>query len=123
MTSLATRPTLLNDALAALSAMLGARLSTAAAVREQHGTDISHLAPAPPDAVVFAQSTQEVAAVVKICARFGVPVIPFGTGTSLEGHIIATEGGVSIDLNAMNRVLAVNTEDLDVVVQPGVTRK
>src|SRR3954466_3059413 len=123
MTSLAPRPTLLNDALAALSAMLGSRLSTAAAVREQHGTDIPHLMPAPPDAVVFAQSTQEIADVVKICACFGVPVIPFGTGTSLEGHIIATEGGISLDVSAMNRVLAVNTDDLDVVVQAGGPRK
>src|SRR4051812_23823898 len=121
MTSLA-RPTLLNDALAALSALFRPRLSTAAAEREPHGPGISHLTPAPPDAVVFANSPQEVAGVVKICARFGVPVIPFGTGTSLEGHIIATEGGISLDVNAMNRVLALNPADLDVVVQPGVTR-
>jgi D-lactate dehydrogenase (cytochrome) len=123
MSSIAPRPTLLNDALASLTALLGPRLSTAIALREQHGTDISHITPAPPDAVAFAQSTDEVSEVVKICARTGVPLIPFGTGTSLEGHIIAVEGGISLDISGMNRVLAVHREDLDVVVQPGVTRK
>ena len=118
-----TSPADLAAALAALGNLLGDRLSTGQAVREQHGKDISHLAPAAPDAVAFAQSTRDVAEVVKICARYGVPVIPFGTGTSLEGHITAPLGGVSLDVSQMNQVLAVNTADLDAVVQPGVTRK
>jgi D-lactate dehydrogenase (cytochrome) len=118
-----TSPAFLDDALAALGNLLGDRLSTGFALREQHGRDISHMPPAAPDAVVFAQSTEEVAAIVKICARYGIPVIPFGTGTSLEGHITAPRGGVSLDVSQMNRVLAVHTADLDAVVQPGVTRK
>ena len=106
-----------------LSALLGDRLSTAEAVREQHGKDEAWIAPMPPDAVVFPESTEEVAAVVRLCAAHGVPVIPYGTGTSLEGHVHAVEGGISIDVSRMNKVLAVNPEDLDCVVQPGVTRK
>ncbi|MHB1205237.1 MAG: FAD-binding oxidoreductase [Rhodospirillaceae bacterium] len=118
-----TSPAFLTDALEALGNLLGNRLSTGLALREQHGTDISHMPPAAPDAVAFAHSTAEVAEIVKICARFGIPVIPFGTGTSLEGHITAPFGGVSLDVSQMNRVLAVHTADLDAVVQPGVTRK
>ena len=116
-------PAFLADAIAALGNLLGSRLSTSQALREQHGTDISHLPPAAPDAVAFARSTQDVAEIVKICARYGVPVIPFGTGTSLEGHITAPLGGISLDVSQMNQVLEVNTADLDAVVQPGVTRK
>jgi D-lactate dehydrogenase (cytochrome) len=101
----------------------GERLSTAPAVREQHGKDESYHAPAPPDAVVFAQSTAEVSAIVKLCAEHKVPVIPFGTGTSLEGHVAALEGGICIDLSQMNRVLRVSVEDLDCTVEAGVTRK
>jgi len=99
------------------------RLSTSAAVREQHGTDLSYHEPQPPDAVVFANSTEEVSAVIKACADRRVPIIPFGTGTSLEGHVGAIHGGVSIDVMNMNEVLNVNAEDMDVTVQPGVTRK
>lgn len=106
-----------------LAALLGDRLSTAQAVREQHGKDEAWIAPMPPDAVVFPESTEEVAAVVRLCAAHGIPVIPYGTGTSLEGHVHAVRGGVSIDVSRMNKVLAVNPEDLDCVVQPGVTRK
>ena len=106
-----------------LSALLGARFSTSEAVRQQHGTDESYHAPHAPDGVAFAQSTEEVAEIVKICAGHGCPVIPFGTGTSLEGHIAALNGGITIDLSAMDQVLEVNAEDLDCRVQAGVTRK
>jgi D-lactate dehydrogenase (cytochrome) len=106
-----------------LRRQFGDRLSTAAAVREQHGKDESYHTPAAPDAVVFARSTEEVAAVVRLCAQHKVPVIPFGTGTSLEGHVAALAGGVCIDLSQMNRVLRVSVEDLDCTVEAGVTRK
>jgi D-lactate dehydrogenase (cytochrome) len=111
------------SALAELKALLGDRLSTSAAVREHHGKDESYFPYAPPDAVVFVESTEEVRDVVDICRRHRVPMIPFGVGTSLEGHILAVQGGVSIDLSRMNKVLAVHEEDLDAVVQAGVTRK
>jgi D-lactate dehydrogenase (cytochrome) len=106
-----------------LRALLGARLSTSAAVREQHGHDESYHPTHAPDAVAFAESTEEVAEIVKICAAHKRPVIPFGTGTSLEGHVAALHGGVSIDVTRMNRILEVNEADLDCRVQPGVTRK
>lgn len=99
------------------------RLSTAGAVREQHGHDESWHPGAAPDAVVFAQSTDEVAAVVKACAERKVPVVPFGTGTALEGGVSAVHGGVCIDVSQMNQILAVNAEDMDATVQAGVTRK
>ena len=110
-------------ALSELKALLGERVSTSAAVREHHGKDESYFPYAPPDAVVFVESTEEVRDVVNICRRHRVPMIPFGVGTSLEGHILAVRGGVSIDLSRMNKVLAVHEEDLDAVVQAGVTRK
>jgi D-lactate dehydrogenase (cytochrome) len=106
-----------------LRELFGERLSTSAAVRGQHGKDESYHAPAPPDAVVFAHSTPEVAEIVALCAAHNVPVIPFGTGTSLEGHVAALEGGVCIDLSQMNRVVRVSAEDLDCTVEAGVTRK
>ena len=106
-----------------LKALLGERVSTSAAVREHHGKDESYFPYAPPDAVVFPHSTEEVRDVVNICRRHRVPMIAFGVGTSLEGHILAIAGGVSIDLSQMNKVLAVHEEDLDAVVQAGVTRK
>src|SRR6195256_571480 len=109
--------------LAELKALLGDRVSTSAAVREHHGKDESYFPYALPDAVVFVRTTEEVRDVVNICQRHRVPMIPFGVGTSLEGHILAVEGGVSIDLSQMNQVLAVHEEDLDAVVQAGVTRK
>ncbi len=92
-------------------------------MREQHGHDESWHEGHDPDAVAFAKSTDEVVAIVKICAHHGLPVIPFGAGTSLEGHVAALHGGVSIDLMGMDEVVALNQEDLDVTVQAGVTRK
>ncbi|MEO8485808.1 MAG: FAD-linked oxidase C-terminal domain-containing protein [Betaproteobacteria bacterium] len=106
-----------------LRALLGDRLSTSRPVRDHHGTDISSYPVTPPDAVVFPTTTDEVVAIVRACARHRVPMIPFGVGTSVEGHVLATDGGVCIDLARMNRVLEVNASDLDVRVEPGVTRK
>jgi D-lactate dehydrogenase (cytochrome) len=111
------------DAIRRLHNLLGDRLSTAAIVREQHGKDLTWAAGAPPDAVAFVQSTAEVQSVVQVCAELRVPVIPFGAGTSLEGHFTAPYGGISIDLNGMSRILEVNSEDLDCRVEAGVTRK
>jgi D-lactate dehydrogenase (cytochrome) len=108
---------------AALRDRFGDRFSLAAAVREHHGRDESAYPPMPPQAVVFARSTDEVAALVRLAALHRVPVIPYGVGTSLEGHLLAIEGGVSVDLSQMNAVLAVNPEDLTVTAQAGVTRK
>ena len=110
-------------ALADLGAVFGNRLVTSRVVREQHANTTTWVAPEPPDAVVFPQSTEDVQQIVGICARHRVPIIPFGTGTSFEGSINAPFGGVSIDLKDMNRVLAVHSEDFDCVVEPGVTRK
>ncbi len=110
-------------ALAALGELVGDRLSVAATVREQHGNTTTWVANEPPDAVVFPRSTEEVQAIVRICAAHRVPVIPFGTGTSLEGQVNAPYGGVCLDFRDMNRVLAVHVQDLDCVVEPGVTRK
>jgi D-lactate dehydrogenase (cytochrome) len=107
----------------ALKARFAARCSTALVVREQHGRDESSFALPPPAAVVFAESTADVAEVVKLASQYSVPVIPFGVGTSLEGHLLAVQGGISIDMGRMNRVLSINAEDLTVTVQPGVTRK
>ncbi len=109
--------------LASLRELFGDRFSTSQAMREHHGRDESSYDPMLPDAVVFAHSTEEVAAAVKLCNEYKVPVIPYGTGTSLEGHILALSGGLSIDLLQMNRVIAVHAQDLTVTVQPGVTRK
>ena len=106
----------------ALSERFGDRVSRAQAVREQHGRDESPFDVAPPDAVVFCESTEDVAFVVARAAEHAVPVIPFGVGSSLEGHLLAVQGGVSIDLSRMNKVIAVNAEDLTVTVQAGVTR-
>ncbi len=107
----------------ALRARFGERCSTTAAVREQHGRDESTYPVTPPDAVVFCESTDDVAAVVALAAAHAVPVIPFGIGSSLEGHLLAVQGGVSIDLSRMDRIVAVNAEDLTVTVQAGVTRE
>jgi D-lactate dehydrogenase (cytochrome) len=107
----------------ALKARFGERCSTAMAVREQHGRDESPFDVPPPEAVVFAESTEDVAAAVALASQYEVPVIPFGVGSSLEGHLLAVQGGISIDVSRMNRVLRLNPEDLTVTVQPGVTRR
>ena len=110
--------------LEALKARFGVNCSTALVVREQHGRDESAFTTVPPPAaVVFAESTQDVSDAVRLCAQYKVPVIPFGVGSSLEGHLLAVQGGISIDLMRMNKVLSINAEDLLVTVQPGVTRK
>ncbi len=101
----------------------GDRCSTALAVRVQHGRDESPIDAPPPDVVIFCESTEDVVDVIKLADRFAVPVIPFGVGSSLEGHLLAVQGGISIDLGRMNRILAVQAEDLTVTVQAGVTRK
>ncbi len=115
------------DALAALLAGLqerfGTRLSTSEALRAQHASTLTWAPSQPPDAVVFPHTTAEVQAVVRLCAGHRVPVIPFGTGSSLEGHVNAPYGGISVDLSGMNRILAVHAEDLDCVVEAGLTRK
>jgi D-lactate dehydrogenase (cytochrome) len=109
--------------IAALTAQFGNRLVTSQAVREQHANTTTWIENQAPDAVVFPQTTADVQAIVRICAAHRVPVIPFGTGTSLEGHINAPFGGVSVDFRDMNRVLAVNAQDFDCVIEPGITRK
>ena len=106
-----------------LKQRFGDRLTTNDTIRARHGTDESYHAPKAPDAVVFPQTREEVIEIVEICRDHQTPVIPFGVGTSLEGHIAALEGGVSIDLGQMNNVLEVNAEDLDVTAEAGVTRK
>jgi D-lactate dehydrogenase (cytochrome) len=107
----------------ALIARFGNKFVASDAVRQQHANTTTWLPNEPPDAVVYAGSTEDVQAIVKICAEHKVPVIPFGTGTSLEGHVNAPFGGISIDMMEMNKVLAVHPEDLDCVIEPGVTRK
>jgi D-lactate dehydrogenase (cytochrome) len=116
-------PAAVNAVIAALAAQFGNRLVTSQAVREQHANTTTWIENEAPDAVVFPQTTADVQAIVRICAAHRVPVIPFGTGTSLEGHINAPLGGVSVDFRDMNKVLAVNAQDLDCVVEPGITRK
>ncbi len=106
-----------------LRALLADRVTTSRGVREHHGKDESYFPYAPPDAVVFPESTGEVRDIVNLCRRHGTPMIPFGVGTSLEGHVLAIRGGVCVDLSRMNKVLSVHEADLDAVVQAGVTRK
>ena len=107
----------------ALSTLLGTRFSTGMADREQHGRGESYHATMPPQAVCRVQSTEEVAAIVRLCAEHRVPIIPFGAGTSLEGHVTAPHGGICLDLAAMNAILAVRPEDLDATIEAGVTRQ
>jgi D-lactate dehydrogenase (cytochrome) len=107
----------------ALKSLFGDRCSTALAVREQHGRDESSFTVPPPAAVVFAQCSAEVSQVLSLCHEHSVPVIPYGAGSSLEGHLLAVQGGISLDVSRMNQVLSLNADDLTVTVQPGVSRK
>src|ERR1700751_645800 len=113
----------IEKAVAELTAAFGNRLVTSQAVREQHGNTVTWIANQPPDAVAFPQTTEDVQRVVRLCAEARVPVIPFGVGTSLEGQVNAPVGGISLDFRDMNRVLAVHAEDLDCVIEPGITGK
>jgi D-lactate dehydrogenase (cytochrome) len=110
-------------AVAALTAVFGNRVVTSQAVREQHANTTTWIENQPPDAVVFPQSAEDVQRIVRICAEHRAPVIPFGAGSSLEGQVNAPSGGVSVDFRDLNRIVAVHAEDLDCVVEPGVTRK
>jgi len=120
---LAVRRTFPTALLEALKAAFGERVSTTAAVREHHGRDESPFDPQLPDAVVFVTSTEDVQTAVRLCAEHNVPVIPYGNGSSLEGHLLAVQGGVSIDMSGLNQVLSIDAEDLTVTVQPGISRK
>ncbi|AUQ71591.1 FAD-binding oxidoreductase [Phaeobacter inhibens] len=122
-TALPRNETGINAAIDVLKQRFGEQLQTGQAIREQHGHTTTWITNQPPDAVVFPTSTDEVAEIVRTCADYGVPVIPYGTGTSLEGHVNAPAGGICVDMMRMDKILAVHAEDLDVVVQPGVTRE
>ncbi|MBM3583267.1 MAG: FAD-binding protein [Alphaproteobacteria bacterium] len=113
----------LPELIQALGAVVGARLSTAAAVRDQHGHGESYHPTKAPDVVVFPSTVEEVAGVVRVCAEHAVPIIPFGTGTGLEGGTVALHGGVSIDVSGLDRIVAIRPEDMNATVQAGVTRK
>ncbi|OAN77041.1 lactate dehydrogenase [Sulfitobacter sp. EhC04] len=123
ITTLARNEDGIGSVLGVLKQRFGERFQTGLSIREQHGHTTTWIENQMPDGVVFAQSTQEVSEIVKICAEHKVPVIAYGTGTSLEGHINAPAGGISIDLSQMDKVLEVNAGDLDCRVQPGVTRE
>ncbi len=110
------------QAISDLKDLLGERLSTGESILEMHGRDEAYSEPALPDAVAFPETTEEVSAIMKICSRHAVPVVPFGIGTSLEGHVIPIHGGISVDTSRMNRILEIHESDLDAVVQPGVSR-
>ena len=116
-------PAAVQKALDQLAAAFGNRMVTSLAVREQHANTLTWVPNQPPDAVIYPQSTEDVQKIVRICAAHGLPIIPFGVGTSLEGHVNAPFGGVSLDFRDMNKVLAVHAEDLDCVIEPGITRK
>ncbi|HYC16463.1 MAG TPA: FAD-linked oxidase C-terminal domain-containing protein [Pseudolabrys sp.] len=116
-------PAAIRKAVTELTAAFGNRVVTSQAVREQHGNTVTWIANQPPDAVVYPQSTEEVQQIVRICAAHDVAIIPFGVGSSLEGQVNAPAGGVSVDFRDMNKVVAVHAEDLDCIVEPGVTRK
>lgn len=113
----------IETAISVLKQRFGEQLKTSQALLEQHAHTMTYIPAQLPDAVVFAKSTEDVQDIVRICAEYKVPIIPFGTGTSLEGGVNAPAGGISIDLNDMNAILKVNEDDLDCIVQPGVTRE
>ena len=119
----ADRKPLAPDFVDGLKGLFGDRLHQGEAMRLQHGSSETHFAPMPPDAVVFAHSTEEVVALVRLCTAHEVPIIPFGAGTSVEGNTLAARGGVSVDLSEMNAILSVNAKDLDCTVQAGVRRE
>ena len=106
-----------------LAGVMGSRATLAPGVLEQHGRSEAYHASLPPDVVVFPESTSEVVEIVKLCAALRMPIVPFGAGTSLEGNTAAVAGGVAIDFSRMNKVLAIHASDMDVVVEPGITRK
>ena len=110
------------EVLSELHSLLGDRLTTTKNVREDHAKDVSHHPPHLPDAVAFPHTNTEVSQIVKICARYSVPIVPFGTGTGVEGAVVAIHGGICINLTQMPRVLQVNKNDMDATVQAGVTR-
>lgn len=118
-----SRRTAPTELLAELKARFEDRLSTSQAVREHHGRDESPFESAPPDAVVFAESTQDVSDAVKLCAAHRTPVIAYGAGSSIEGHLLAVQGGICIDLSRMNHLVSIRADDLTVTLEPGVTRK
>lgn len=113
----------IESAIAELAPMFGERLSRADAVREQHSHDEAWHLPHMPDAVIWPHTTDEVSQIARICNAHGCPIIPFGAGTSLEGHVIPIQGGITLDFMQMDKVLKIHSEDMDVVVQPGITRK
>jgi D-lactate dehydrogenase (cytochrome) len=113
----------IQQAISMLKQQFGERLSTSKAVRQQHGHTTTRISNEPPDAVIFAKTSDEVSAILKVCNQTGCPAIAFGTGSSLEGHVNAPFGGISIDMSSFDQVLAINQEDLDAIVQPGVTRE
>lgn len=112
----------IETAIGVLKQRFGERLQTGASMREQHGHTTTWIENQPPDAVIFARSTEEVSEIMRVASEHRVPVIPYGTGTSLEGHVNAPGGGISVDMTQMDAIIEVHAEDLDVVVQPGVTR-
>lgn len=122
-TTLARNEAGIETALGILKQRFGDRFQTGRSIREQHGHTTTWIPNQPPDAVIFVETTEEVSDIVRVAADHRVPIIAFGTGTSLEGHVNAPGGGISVDMSRMNRVLEVHAEDLDAVVQPGVTRK
>jgi D-lactate dehydrogenase (cytochrome) len=118
-----SRVATIESLIADLRAFLGERASDAAALREHHSKGESYHAPAAPDVVVFPETTEEVSRIVRVCGRYRAPIIAFGAGTSLEGHVVAVQGGVSVDMTRMNKVLRVSAEDLDATVEAGVTHR
>ncbi|MCB1512744.1 MAG: FAD-binding protein, partial [Hyphomicrobiaceae bacterium] len=119
----ATDPANVETAIGILRQRFGDRVQTGEAIRRQHGHTLTWLTNQPPDVVVWPNSTEEVAEIVRIASNLRVPIIPFGAGTSLEGHVNAPRGGISLDFSNMNAILRVNERDLDCVVQPGVSRR